>query len=118
MQECLLVSRGPCSSRFDLSYTNDPNYTNLAAMTITSTQFIKTPGACQDEAQREPLVITKHDHEHAVLLSARAYQRLKRRDRLVFRAGELANRDVAAIAAATAPAEAAAFNDEVEDNRA
>jgi PHD/YefM family antitoxin component YafN of YafNO toxin-antitoxin module len=87
-------------------------------MKITSTQFIKTPGAYQDEAQRAPVVITKHDREHTVLLSAREYQRLKRRDRQVFRVGELSERDVAAIAAAELPAEAAAFNDELEDKKA
>ncbi|MBL6617216.1 MAG: type II toxin-antitoxin system Phd/YefM family antitoxin [Reyranella sp.] len=86
-------------------------------MKITSTQFIKTPGAYQDEAQREPVVITKHDREHTVLLSAREYQRLKRRDRLVFRTGELSDEDMAAIAAARAPAEAAAFDDELKGRK-
>lgn len=87
-------------------------------MKISSTQFIKTPGAYQDEAQRGPVVITKHDREHTVLLSAREYHRLKRRDRTVFRAGELSDGDVAAIAASEAPAEAAAFNDELADEKA
>jgi hypothetical protein len=77
-------------------------------MKITSTQFIKTPGAYQDQAQRVPVTIIKHNRVHTVLLSAQEYQRLKRRDRQVFRVGELSERDVAAIAAARAPAEAAA----------
>ena len=87
-------------------------------MKITSTQFIKTPGAYQDQAQREPVMIMKHNREHTVLLSAQEYQRLKRRDREVFRVGELSERDVAAIAAARAPAEAAAFNREIKGKKA
>lgn len=81
---------------------------------VTSTQFIRTPGVYQDQAQREPVVITKHDRAHTVLLSAQEYHRLKRRDRQVFRIGELAEADIAAIAAVEAPAEAAAFDHELE----
>lgn len=83
---------------------------------VTSTQFIKTPGVYQDQAQREPVVITKHDREHTVLLSAQEYHRLKRRDRQVFRVGELSDADIAAIAMATVPAEAAAFDHELDAN--
>lgn len=79
---------------------------------ITSTQFIKTPGVYQDQAQREPVVITKHNREHTVLLSAQEYHRLKRRDRQVFRVGQLAEEDLAAIAAIEPPAEAEAFDHE------
>lgn len=82
---------------------------------VTSTQFIKTPGHYQDRAQREPVIVIKHNREHTVLLSAAEYHRLKRRDRHVFRVGELSNADIAAIAAAKPPGEAAAFNDELED---
>lgn len=81
---------------------------------ISSTQFIRTPGAYQDQAQREPVVIMKHNREHTVLLSAQEYHRLKRRDRLVFRTGELSESD---IAAAEAPIEAVDFDDEVEGNK-
>jgi PHD/YefM family antitoxin component YafN of YafNO toxin-antitoxin module len=81
---------------------------------VTSTQFIQTPGAYQDLAQREPVVITRHNREHTVLLSAEEYRRLKRRDRQVFRVGELTEADIAAIAAAKAPAETAAFDSEIE----
>ena len=81
---------------------------------VTSTQFIRTPGLYQDQAQREPVVIMKHNREHTVLLSAQEYHRLKRRDRHVFRVGELSEADVAAIAAVEAPAEAAAFDHELE----
>ena len=81
---------------------------------VTSTEFTKTPGLFQDQAQREPVVILKHNREHTVLISAEEYHRLKRRDREVFRTGELSDRDIAAIAAAEPPTEAAAHDDEVE----
>ena len=81
---------------------------------VTSTQFIRTPGVYQDQAQREPVVVMKHNREHTVLLSAQEYHRLKRRDRQVFRVGELSDADISAIVAVEAPAEAKAFDHELE----
>jgi prevent-host-death family protein len=81
---------------------------------VSSTDFVRTPGHYQDEAQRAPVVIMKHNREHAVILSAEEYRRLKRRDRLALRAGELSEADIAAIRLASAPAEAAAFDDEMD----
>lgn len=81
---------------------------------VSSSEFVRTPGLYQDEAQREPVVIMKHNREHAVIVSAAEYKRLKRRDRLVFRTGDLSEADIAAIRVAAAPVEAAAFDDEVE----
>ncbi len=83
---------------------------------ITSTQFIKTPGAFQDEAQRAPVWITKHNRDHTVLVSAVEYERLKRRDREVLRIENFSEEDIAAIAASRAPEEAAAFNHEYESD--
>lgn len=80
---------------------------------ISSTEFVRTPGLYQDQAQREPVIIVKHNREHAVIVSAEEYRRLKRRDRLVFRTGELSDADIAAIRAAAPAPEAAAFDDEV-----
>lgn len=82
---------------------------------ISSTEFVRTPGLFQDQAQREPVIILKHSREHAVILSADEYRRLKRRDRLVFRAGELSDADIAAIRKAAAPADAAVFDDEMDE---
>jgi len=84
---------------------------------VTSTEFVRTPGLYQDQAQREPIVIMKHNRAHAVILSAEEYRRLKRRDRMVFRAGEVPDDLVAAIAAASAPEEATAFDGELDDAR-
>ena len=85
---------------------------------VTSTQFSKTPGVYQDQAQREPVVVMKRNREHTVLISAQEYHRLKRRDRQVFRVGELSQADVAAIAAIEVPSEAEAFDHELEGDRA
>ncbi len=81
----------------------------------SSTEFVRTPGFFQDQAQREPVFIMKHNREHAVILSAQEYHRLKRRDRLVFRAGELSRDDIQAIRAAMPPAESTALNDELDE---
>jgi prevent-host-death family protein len=81
---------------------------------VSSTEFVRTPGQFQDQAQREPVIIMKHNREHAVILSAEEYRRLKRRDRLVFRAGELSDEDIAAIRLVAAPASAATFDDEMD----
>lgn len=82
---------------------------------VTSTQFIKTPGLYQDQAQREPVVITKHQREHTVLISASEYHRLKSRDRVTFQTGSLPDDIIAAIAVSEAPVEAAAFDNELRD---
>jgi len=79
---------------------------------ITSTEFVRTPGLYQDQAQREPVVIMKHNCEHTVIVSAEEYRRLKRRDRLVYRAGEIPEELIDAIKAAAAPDETAAFDAE------
>ena len=83
---------------------------------VTATQFVKTPGLYQDQAQREPVVITKHNREHTVLLSAEEYRRLKRRDRQAVRIEELSQADIAALAAIEPPAESHAFDDEYDGN--
>lgn len=80
---------------------------------ISSTEFVRAPGLYQDQAQREPVIILKHNREHTVIVSAEEYRRLKRRDRLVFRAGEVSDADIEAIRAAAPPQEDAAFDDEV-----
>lgn len=82
---------------------------------ISSTEFVRTPGLYQDEAQREPVIIMKHNREHAVIVSAVEYRRLKRRDRLVFRTEDMPEEYIAAIREASAPPEAAAFNHELDE---
>jgi prevent-host-death family protein len=64
-------------------------------------------------AHREPVMITSHGRDDVVLLSAEEFKRLKRRDREVLLASELAADDLAALAGTRIPKEAAAFDDEI-----
>jgi len=81
---------------------------------VTSTDFQKKIGLYQDMALTEPLAITRNGRDKIVVLSAEEYRRLKRRDREVLRVEDLTREDLEAIAAAKPPAEAAAFDHEVE----
>jgi prevent-host-death family protein len=81
---------------------------------VTSTDFQKKVGLYQDMALTEPLAITRNGREKIVVLSVEEYRRLKRRDREVLRVEDLSPEDLEAIAAAKPPAEAAAFDQEVE----
>ncbi len=83
-------------------------------VTISSVEFQKKFGRYRDTAQREPVVITNHGRENLVLLSVDEYRRLKRRDRQALRVEDLTQADLEALAAAEPPAEAEAFNDELE----
>jgi prevent-host-death family protein len=82
---------------------------------ISTADFIKNFGVLADQALSEPVRITKHGRDRLVMVSAAEYDRLKRRDRQVFRAEELPDEVLALIAAAEIPAEAAAFDDELDD---
>ncbi len=81
---------------------------------ISSTEFQKKVGLYQDLALSEPLTITRNGRDKIVVLSAEEYSRLKRRDHEVLRVEDLSAEDLAAIAAAKPPAEAASFDTEVE----
>ena len=86
-------------------------------MRVTTADFIKHYGRLTDRALSEPLTITKNGHDRLVVLSAEEYQRLKRRDRRVVRAGALTDEEVALIAAAEVPAEHAQLDEEIKDWR-
>jgi PHD/YefM family antitoxin component YafN of YafNO toxin-antitoxin module len=60
------------------------------------------------------VTITKQGRDHLVLLSAEEYERLKRQERSVGRAGDISDEMLAAVLAAKAPAEASAFDGEVK----
>lgn len=83
-------------------------------MKVTAAEVGKNFGQFADKALVEPVTITKYGREHLVLLSADEYARLKRRDRQVYRTGEIPADWVAAIEAAEPPAEAAAFDHEYD----
>ena len=83
-------------------------------MKVTAAEVGKNFGQFADKALVEPVTITKYGREHLVLLSADEYARLKRRDRQVYRTGEIPADWVAAIEAAEPPAEAAVFDHEYD----
>lgn len=65
---------------------------------VSSTQFGKEVGRFQDLALGQPVVVTRNGRDRTVMISAEEYQRLKRRDRQVFAAGELPEEMIEAVA--------------------
>lgn len=82
-------------------------------MKVTAAEVGKNFGQFADKALVEPVTITKYGREHLVLLSAEEYARLKRRDRQVYRAGEVPDEILAGIEAAVPPAESVAAEREL-----
>lgn len=85
-------------------------------MKTTSADVGKNFGRFADRALVEPVTITKHGRDHLVLLSAAEYERLKRRDRQVYRTHDLPDELIEAIRAAEPAAEALAFDAEYDPN--
>ena len=85
------------------------------SVTVTAAEFHHNIGRYQDIALTKPVVITKNGRERTVLLSAEEYLRLKRRDRRAFAAGELSERQIAAIRDAKVPEQFAGLDDEIKD---
>lgn len=56
---------------------------------VSSTDFGKEVGRYQDAALSQPVIVTRNGRDRTVMISAAEYWRLKRRDRQVYRAGEL-----------------------------
>jgi prevent-host-death family protein len=86
----------------------------MAQRTVTSADFQKSFGRYREQALREPVVITNHGRESLVLLAAEEYHRLKRLDRRSLFAWELDNDTLRAIEEADIPAEASAFDHELD----
>lgn len=84
-------------------------------MRISTADFIKNFGTLADQALAEPVRITRHGRDRLVMISAAEYDRLKRRDRQVFRSEDLPDEVLELIARAEVPAEAAGFDDELKD---
>lgn len=78
---------------------------------VTITQLQRHIGDIQEIASNEPVCITRNGREKYVLLSAREYHRLKRRDRQVLGVEDLSEDDVRDIAAANVPEEYAYLNE-------
>jgi prevent-host-death family protein len=84
-------------------------------VTVTAAAFQKAFGHYGEVAQREEVAITNHGRESLVLVSAVEYRRLKSLDtREALPASQLSAEELEAIDAATPPAEAAIYSDELE----
>jgi prevent-host-death family protein len=64
---------------------------------VSAAEFQRNFGRYQDEALKQPLSITRNGRDRLVVLSTEEYQRLKRRDRQVFKAEELSDAEIKAI---------------------
>ena len=80
---------------------------------ITSREFQRNFGRCQDDALKEPLAITRNGRDRLVILSVDEYERLKRRDRQALAVEDLSDEEIEAIARAEPPAEAARYDHEL-----
>ena len=67
---------------------------------VSSTEFGKELGRYQDLALSQPVIVTRNGRDRTVVISADEYQRLKRRDRQVFAAGELPQEMIDAVSRA------------------
>jgi prevent-host-death family protein len=80
---------------------------------VPAAEFQRNFGHYQDEAMKHPLAITRNGRARLVLLSAEEYQRLKQRDRRVFKTEELSESDIAAIASSRMDPRHDYLNDEL-----
>ena len=80
---------------------------------VTSREFQRNFGRCQDEALKAPLAITRNGRDRLVILSVDEYERLKRRDHQALAVEELSNAEIEAISRAEPPAEAAQHDHEL-----
>lgn len=71
-------------------------------------------GLYQDKALIQPVAITRNGRTRTVMISIEEYERLKRRDRQVFRTEDMPQEWVDAIMSAEPPEDAKQFNYEVE----
>jgi len=66
-------------------------------LSVSAAEFQRNFGRYQDEALKQPVSITRNGRERLVVLSIDEYQRLKRRDRAVFKTEDLTPEEVEAI---------------------
>ncbi len=85
----------------------------ITEKTIASTKFQNAAGQVLDDALQDPVGITRRGRLTHVLLSAREYDRLKRRDQQAFAIENLPDNMARALATATPPAWTEKYNDEL-----
>ena len=67
-------------------------------LSVSAAEFQRHFGRYQDEALKQPVSITRNGRDRLVVLAVEEYERLKRRDRRVFRTEELSDAELQAIA--------------------
>lgn len=83
-------------------------------MKVTSTEFQQNVGRYQDAALQAPVVITKHDRPHTVLMSAALFE-VVMKGRVARNVEDLDDDTLRAIAGASVPATHAALDRIIED---
>ena len=81
---------------------------------VSAAEFQRNIGRYQDLALRQPIAVTRNGRESCVLLSTEEYRRLKRRDREALSIEDFTEADAEAVRRSEAPAETAAFNNELK----
>jgi prevent-host-death family protein len=83
-------------------------------MKVTSTEFQQNVGRYQDAAMQAPVVITKHDRPHTVLMSAALFE-VVMKGRVARKVEDLDDDTLRAIAGASVPATHAALDGIIKD---
>ena len=83
-------------------------------MRVSSTEFQQNVGRYQDAAQQAPVVITKHDRPHTVLVSAALFE-VFTKGRVARLVEDLDDDTLKAIAGASVPETYAALDRIIED---
>jgi PHD/YefM family antitoxin component YafN of YafNO toxin-antitoxin module len=74
-----------------------PEIPMVDTIRVSATEFSKEVGRYQDLALGQAVIVTRNGRDRTVMISAEEYQRLKRRDRQVYAAGELPDEMIEAI---------------------
>ena len=83
-------------------------------MKVTSTEFQQNVGRYQDAALQAPVVITKHDRPHTVLISATLFE-VVMKGRVARPVEDLDDDTLRAIAGASVPATHARLDELIKD---
>lgn len=82
---------------------------------VTSAELVRNFSELSDQALTEPVIITKNGRDRLVLLAIEDYQRLKKRERRVWRVGEMPEDLIALIEKVEMDPKYNYLNDELKD---
>lgn len=79
-----------CNNQNILYYTENTEYEDAMATKVSTAEFIRHFGRFHDQAQKEPIVLTKHGRDTVVVLSKEEFERMQGNGdpRRVFAIGE------------------------------